>query len=73
VILDLTRPAAGYPLGRAERAAYRAHLRSTMVTTAVRIARLAGRTIVCQGIEHATCAGAAVCLCECHDPRELQP
>jgi hypothetical protein len=62
-------PAGGYPLGRREREVLRAYWRGQYVGQAVRQARLHGRTIACQGIDHPWCVGAVGCLCDCHDPR----
>ena len=56
-----------YPTDRAAREARRKTIRDRALAKAKRV----GLTITCaEYAEHSTCHGAAVCLCECHDPRE---
>lgn len=58
-----------YPTDLAGRQAKREMVRRQKLAEAARV----GLTIVCdQGYRHDSCRGAAVCLCECHDPREAE-
>lgn len=57
------------PLSRADRQAKRAEIRDLFVAQAEQDARRARRSQVsAAGVNHSTCHGAIVCLCECHDP-----
>lgn len=57
------------PQSRAGRKAKRAEIRDLFVAQAEQDARRARRSLVCAaGVNHSSCHGVTVCLCECHDP-----
>lgn len=54
-----------YPIDLAGRRAKRKRIRDRALEQAARV----GLTITCaESLDHQTCVGATVCLCECHDP-----
>lgn len=62
------------PLTRAERIMKRAEIRNRLITRAEVEAKRVSRSLVCaENVRHDSCYGAAVCICECHDPAEDQP
>lgn len=59
-----------YPTDIAGRRAHRAEIRRRVFADAERRIAHLGRSLVCaDDVRHDSCHGAAVCICECHDPK----